>query len=266
MSNPLVRMKVGFGRWARIAWYAGLRVRCPCCGWRGRRFPRGELAGAKCPGCHTNERLRNAWVYLRDYTPLLTAPLRLLHVAPEPVIQRRLRGCPNLHYLSADLESPRAEKHFDLTAIPYPDASFDVIICMHVLEHIPDDRAAMREMRRVLTPEGWALLQVPIGRGRETTFEDWSVVTPEDRTRVFGQCDHVRIYGHDYVDRLREARFAVEIDPAIRNLPVHVHRRHGLKPEDMYICRPDGALERDGARETGAAGSDARRNVALRRD
>jgi SAM-dependent methyltransferase len=162
----------------------------------------------------------------------------VLHIAPEPIIQRRLRARANVRYLSADLESPRADKHFDLTSIPYPDASFDVIICMHVLEHIPDDRAAMREMRRVLAPDGWALLQVPFGKDRETTFEDWSVVTPEDRIRVFGQSDHVRIYGRDYVERLRDAGFVVQVDSAIRNLPTHLHQRYGLKPEDMYVCRP----------------------------
>ena len=97
----------------------------------------------------------------------------------------------------------------DITDIPYPDSSFDVIYCSHVLEHVPEDRKAMRQMHRLLRPGGWALIIVPI-RG-ECTFEDTTVTSPEERKRLFGQCDHVRRYGPDVADRLREAGFRVTV-------------------------------------------------------
>jgi SAM-dependent methyltransferase len=97
----------------------------------------------------------------------------------------------------------------DITNIDYPDQSFDVIYCSHVLEHVQDDRKAMREFYRVLKTTGWAILLVPITA--EKTLEDPSLVGPEERLRVFGQADHVRRYGPDYVDRLREAGFSVQV-------------------------------------------------------
>lgn len=98
---------------------------------------------------------------------------------------------------------------FDLTAAPLPYDSFDVIVCNHVLEHIPDDRAALREIRRMLAPLGWALLMTPIMV--ESTMEDLTLPDPRERLRRFGQEDHVRRYGWNYVDRIREARFAAEV-------------------------------------------------------
>ncbi len=112
-------------------------------------------------------------------------------------------------YITADLYNPRAMVNMDITSIQFPDESFDVIYCCHVLEHVMDDRQAMKEFQRVLKRGGWAILLVPITA--ERTLEDPSVVSPEDRLRVFGQADHVRIYGPDYADRLREAGFEVEV-------------------------------------------------------
>jgi ubiquinone/menaquinone biosynthesis C-methylase UbiE len=134
----------------------------------------------------------------------------MLHVAPEKGLAKRFQEAPNLDYLSADLDPERAMVAMDLTDIQYPDDTFDVIYCSHVVEHIPDDRRALRELYRVLKPGGWAMIHAPILR--ETTFEDASVTSPEERTRVFGQWDHVRSYGEDYVDRLREAGFEVSVE------------------------------------------------------
>ncbi len=151
-----------------------------------------------------------AWLFLKRFTNLFAGtPKRFLHFAPESRLERRLREIPNLDYLSADLNEHRAMVAVDIRDIPYPACSFDAIYCSHVLEHVPEDRSAMREMHRVLRPGGWALVLVPI-RG-EHTFEDPTVTTPEERVRLFGQADHVRRYGRDIADRLREARFRVSV-------------------------------------------------------
>ena len=108
-------------------------------------------------------------------------------------------------YTTADLESPLAELHFDVLRIPLPDASYDVLICNHLLEHVADDRRALGEFYRILRPGGWGILLSPVDRSRAATFEDDSITDPAERTRIFGQYDHRRIYGRDYGGRLREA-------------------------------------------------------------
>ena len=115
----------------------------------------------------------------------------------------------NIDYLTADLNPEGVMVKMDITDIDYPDSTFDTIICNHVLEHIIDDHKAMSELHRVLKPGGWAILQVPISFSLDKTFEDASVTAPEEREQVFGQCDHVRIYAPDYIDRLEQAGFQV---------------------------------------------------------
>lgn len=193
--------------------YWGNAVECVVCGGHFRKFlPRyvSDLP-VRCPACRSGPRHRLLHFYLRDRTDLFTAPHRLLHMAPEMLYQRVFRRLPNIVYTSADLSSPLAMKHFDLTNVPLPDGSFTSILCNHVLEHIPDDRAAMRELNRLLAPGGWAVLMVPLST-REPTREDLSVTHPRERERLFGQRDHVRVYGTDYADRLRNAGFEVTLD------------------------------------------------------
>ena len=233
--------------------YAGRRFHCPCCGGRFRTFfafrPRegrtfvGVRPHARCPGCGSLERHRLLWLFFQNETNLFRAPLRVLCVAPEPALQKRLRALPQLDYLSIDLESPSAMERADITALPYADGCFDVILCNHVLEHVPDDSRAMRELCRVLRSGGWALLQAPVDKGREVTFEDPSVQAPAERARLFGQTDHVRIYGRDYPDRLRAAGFQVsEIDYGAKLGPESVEYHSVHYVDDVYYCvRRDGA-------------------------
>jgi SAM-dependent methyltransferase len=136
-------------------------------------------------------------------------PKKMLHVSPEPCFRSALQQRLGDGYLTADLVNPEAMVKMDITNIIYPDEYFDVIYCSHVLEHVQDDRKAMREFYRTLKDTGWAILLVPITADR--TVEDPSIVDPEERSRVFGQEDHVRRYGPDYVHRLREAGFTVEV-------------------------------------------------------
>jgi len=113
------------------------------------------------------------------------------------------------NYLTADLFNPRAMVKMDICDIQYPDSSFDVIYCSHVLEHVLDDKRAMREFYRVLKTNRWAIINVPITSKK--TFEDSTIVDPKERLKAFGQEDHVRRYGPDYVERLRDSGFTVEI-------------------------------------------------------
>ena len=221
--------------------HRGRAVECPLCRRTFRRFlPAGSPVRprARCPGCGTLERHRLLWRWLAERTRLLSSPLRLLHIAPEPAFERVLRGLPQLRYLTADFASPSVDVRLDLTRLPFADESIDAILCSHVLEHIPDDRAAMREMRRVLAPGGWAVLLVPMDPARETTYEDPSIVDPLERERAFGQADHVRWYGRDYPDRLREAGFAVEEERFASTMPQRERDRFGIVPEPLFVCRP----------------------------
>ncbi len=133
----------------------------------------------------------------------------MLHVAPELFLESKFRQIHGVDYLTADLYNPKAMVKMDITDIQYPDQSFDIIYCSHVLEHVLDDVKAMTEFHRVLKHGGWAILLVPIFG--EKTYENTSIVAPKDRLKAFGQSDHVRKYGQDYVDRLREAGFTVEV-------------------------------------------------------
>jgi SAM-dependent methyltransferase len=219
----------------------GNRVACPVCDGRFRHFIPGGVvrrANARCPACGSLERHRLLWLYLGRRTDLFTVNRRVLHVAPEPPLARRLSSLANLDYVSIDLESPRAMMKMDATRLAFPDRWFDLILCFHVLEHIPDDRAAMREFLRVLNPGGRAILQSPFDPARAETYEDSSVTSPEARERAFGQRDHVRIYGRDYVARLRGAGFAVEECSLARELPEEETARFGvLADETLTVCR-----------------------------
>jgi SAM-dependent methyltransferase len=188
--------------------YRGARYTDPICGRSFRAFAPGprRRPQAYCPACGSAERHRVLWLYLEREVGL-AAPRRVLHVAPELGIAERLRQQPGVSYVSVDLHPGRAMVRADLTALPFGDESFDLVLCNHVLEHIPDDRAAMRELRRVLAPGGLLVCQHPVDADRATTFEDASITDPEDRERAFFQHDHVRIYGRDFAERLAGAPF-----------------------------------------------------------
>ena len=208
----LSRLCVGaFRSRRRRAGLDGDRRFCPVCEHSSPRFlefgvvPRGD---AKCPHCGALERHRLFWLFVSSKTNLFDGrPKKMLHVAPEPAFESRFRRLLGENYLTADLSNPRAMVQMDITDIQYPSETFDVIYCSHVLEHVQDDEKAMRELNRVLKNDGWAILDVPITAPR--TLEDPTITAPEERLKVFGQKDHVRRYGPDYVERLRETGFVV---------------------------------------------------------
>lgn len=212
---------------------------CPVCQQDAKSFLPGGVKrrpGARCPTCGALERHRLIWLYLGARTDLFDGRRkRLLHVAPEPHFASRLWNRDDIEYLSVDLHPVQAMERMDLTRIQEPDESFDVVLCNDVLEHIPDDAAAMRELVRILKPGGWAILQVPI-KGDET-FEDPTVTDPRERARLFGQSDHVRFYGRDFRDRLEAAGFEVTVDSFATELPRSMRKLCGLSNQDIYFCR-----------------------------
>lgn len=219
--------------------FAGRRRECPVCGAHVRAFHSTTAAGrgrASCPVCGSRERHRFTWRVLAECTDLLAAkPTRVLHFAAERSIARRLRALPHVTHHTADLVAD-ADVRVDITAIPVRDAILDVVLCSHVLEHVQDDRGALREIRRVLRPGGWALIQVPTAPWLDT-FEDDTVTTTEERLRVFGQGHHVRVYGRDTADRFRAAGFDVAVLSADTVFDADALRRFGVGPnETAYRC------------------------------
>jgi len=225
----------------RGLWYRGGAYHCPCCDAHVRQFLSGGVTSrpnAQCPRCGSLERHRLLWLYLKQKTDFFHQPLRVLDVAPSFFMQQKLRHCVHLDYLSTSLDDPWAMTHMDLTAIPLPDNYFDCILCYHVLEHITDDRKAMKELWRVLKSGGWAILQSPVDMNRDTTLEDPRVITPEGRRNLFGQEDHVRIYGRDYSERLKEAGFSVTSDAFVQQFSEAARETFGLmKGELLFICK-----------------------------
>ncbi|MAO10736.1 MAG: SAM-dependent methyltransferase [Flavobacteriaceae bacterium] len=162
------------------------------------------------PGTLSLERHRLCWLYLKKETSFFTSKLKVLHFAPEQAFYKRFRKMENLEYITTDLNSPIADVKADICDLPFKDSEFDFIICNHVLEHIPDDTKAMKELYRILAPGGTAILQIPLENDRKITFEDDSITDPKERARIFGQYDHVRIYGMDYFDKLASVGFSVQ--------------------------------------------------------
>lgn len=223
--------------------YLGRGKECPLCGARRRKFlPYGYVEArenALCPNCLALERHRLMWLWLERESEIKTLPT-ILHIAPEVAIMRKLRKMykhsPE-RYVTADLESPLADMHFDVQDIPLSEESFEVIFANHLLEHVEDDRLAMRELYRIMRRGGWGIMLSPVELDRATTFEDDSITDPKERSRIFGQYDHRRIYGRDYADRLREAGFEVEEVDYVKSFSEEEQERFALRQEILYIVR-----------------------------
>ncbi len=246
VTNHASQRSLAAARYARrhvAAWpYAGNRLACPLCGGRFSTFlpfgPRNR-PDAQCPRCHSVERHRLLWLYLQSRTDFFERPMKVLHFGALYCMQRVIERLVNVDYVTADLVDEAAMLRMDISDIRFDDATFDCVLSMHVLEHVPDDRKAMREILRVLKPGGWAVLQVPIIR--DATFEDPAITTPADRLKHYGQSDHVRAYGPDFADRLAEAGFDVTVDPFLGELDERIVERYKLdmgtdRQEKIHYC------------------------------
>ena len=195
-------------------------------------------ANVLSPSTLSLERHRLLWLYLTRETDFFSKPLKVLHVAPEQAFYKRFKNQKNLTYITTDLYSPLADVKADLCALPFEDDSFDVIFCNHVLEHIPDDAQAMCELCRVMKKGGWGIFQVPQDINRAHTFEDDTITDPAERTRIFGQYDHVRVYGLDYFDRLRQVGFEVEEIVYSTHFTAEEIERYRIVPQEILpLCK-----------------------------
>jgi len=245
----VVRKYLDYKSRKKMKGYEGEGVECPACGSHFRIFaPTGNplRENAQCPRCGFAERGRLMSLYLTESTDLFkhNSKIKLLHFGPEKFFYDKFSKLQNIEYIPCDLfpekyifGGKKKITKVDITKIPFADDSFDVILCSHVLEHIPDDALAMSELYRVMKPGGWGVFQVPIDYSREKTYEDFSITTPEERLKAFGQGDHVRWYGRDYKNRLEKAGFKVTADDFVRKFSDEELFRFGLdKTELIYRC------------------------------
>lgn len=224
-----------------FAWKnTGNTVHCPICKSSFSTFlPYGRKAreNALCPNCLSLERHRLMWLFLKEKTNFFEDNLRVLHVAPEQCFLNLFEAMPTLDYLTADIESPLAKVKMDIHDIPFQDSSFDVVFCNHVLEHVTDDLRACSEINRVLKQGGWGIIQSPVYPIPET-IEDKTITDPAERERLFGQRDHVRKYGKDYAQRLRQSGLAIEENNFVQNLLDEQVTRYSLPPEEtLFVCK-----------------------------
>ena len=252
-------------RFVKLRRYLGMDYQCPICGvslrafkpigksyWRDTKkfgtihpassFETFNVAATFCPRCDASDRERLTAIYL-ERVFLAFDPgrkYRLLEFAPNEALPKKLKGYPFIAYRSADLSRKTVDERVDLTAMHrYADQSVDIILCSHVLEHIIDDRKAMREIRRVLKPSGFAVVLVPLVVGLEETHEDPSIDTEALRWKYFGMGDHVRQYGkRDFIERLESAGLNVE-QRGIEYFGAEVFRRAGIADNSvLYVVRP----------------------------
>ena len=242
------------------AFYGGEGCSCTYCGKSYRKFLHqgvraevfkkyrisgaGRMKNVRCPNCGSNQRMRLLHLFFELRTDIYDRDVRILHVVPKKDLARVFLAHDNIDYTCGALFPERLAEFdavkVDITDIPFPDADFDVVICNHVLEHVPDDKTAMGELFRVVKPGGFAVLQVPLALNLETTLEDPAVIEEKDRKRVYGQKDHVRLYGLDYFHKLENAGFRVERDNPFANSWVPDLDTHCLDPnEDVFIGRKD---------------------------
>ena len=189
------------------------------------------------PSTLSLERHRLLWLYLKNETDFFSAPKKVLHFAPEQAFYKLFRNQKNLDYTTTDLYSPLADVKADICNLPFENDSYDLILCNHVLEHIPDDTKAMQELFRVLKPGGMGIFQIPQDLSRAETFEDNSITDPKKRAEIFGQYDHVRVYGRDYFDKLRSIGFTVIEEDYTKKLSPELVEKYCLAPGEIIpVC------------------------------
>ena len=221
----------------------GNNVTCPIINKSYRKFlPYGRInprANALCPDSLSLERHRLLWLYLNQKTDFFKSQIKFLHIAPEQCFLKPFEQQHGENYITADIESPLAKVKMDVHDIPFDQNTFDAAMCNHVMEHVDDDIKAMSEIHRVLKPGGWAILQVPFFEPvPDVTFEDPSITDPAEREKIYGQDDHVRLYGKDYPDRIRKAGFEVIEDKFIYELGEEAVEKYALpKDELIYLCK-----------------------------
>lgn len=205
----------------------------------------GYKKNVQCPNCFSVDRSRLLYLFFQLRTDVYKKKTSILHISPNKEIARVLKG-DTITQVVGSIEPEMYQefnaRYLDVQKLDIPDASQDVVICCHVIEHVDNDDEAMREIYRVLKPGGFAVLQVPLALNLDKTIEDKTLATDKERKLKFGQVDHVRLYGLDYLDKLRAAGFRVDLDNPYKNqwLPGNELLRHRLDPaEDVIVARKD---------------------------
>lgn len=227
-----------------ISWYLkGDKFTDPIDGRSFQKFlPYGygkQRENALSPSTLSLERHRLMWLFLKDNTTFFTATkkLKVLHIAPEQCFLDIFRKQQNLNYITSDLESPIADVKADICDLPFKENEFDIVFCNHVLEHISNDTKAMQELYRVLKPGGFGIFQIPQDLSKAITFEDDTITDRKERAKLFGQYDHVRVYGRDYFDKLRSIGFKVdEVDYTKKITLEKIEKYCLMKNEILPVC------------------------------
>ena len=227
-----------------ISWYLrGDKFTDPIDGRSFRKFlPYGygkQRENALSPSTLSLERHRLMWLFLKDNTNFFTATkkLKVLHIAPEQCFLDIFRKQQNLNYITSDLESPIADVKADICDLPFKENEFDVVFCNHVLEHISNDTKAIQELYRVLKPGGFGIFQIPQDLSKAITFEDSTITDSKERAKLFGQYDHLRVYGRDYFNKLRSIGFKVdEVDYTKKITLDKIEKYCLMKNEILPVC------------------------------
>lgn len=195
----------------------------------------GYRINCRCPYCDSLDRERLLFEFLKKETTVFQQKNLLLHIAPEPNIRKVFEEADHVIYVRADISRKRVDVQMDITRLSFANNTFDALLCSHVLEHIPNDKVAISELFRVLKPGGWAVLQVPISWELEKTIEDPECAKKNKRKRYFGDPDHLRIYGPDYITRLQEAGFKVKKSNTTDLIPHEFIRQYALNPRESIF-------------------------------
>lgn len=229
----LYRLPISTRKWL----YDGNRHYCPICFSHLRKFlVLHRNYNLICPVCRSLQRHRLSWLLINQVGLLDKLPKKMLHIAPEQSLSSRFLDVSGLEYISIDLSDSSAMSKMDITALEFLENTFDIIYCSHVLEHVPDDHRAIEEIWRVLKVNGFALIMVPITA--DHTYEDLSVTDPLERERLFGQHDHLRRYGPDFIQRLENAGFKSTMYEAKNIVNADEIAQQGLPEfEYIYLCK-----------------------------
>ncbi len=221
--------------------YKGDKVFCTICKQKFRKFfPYGRKVrqNALCPNCLSLERHRLLYLFLERKTNIFKKDIKLLHIAPEQCLIKIFSNSKNINYISGDLFSPLAKIKMDIHNMPFEDNSFDAILCNHVLEHVQDDKKAIKEINRVMKKDGFSILQVPFYYPiPEKTIEDKSIISKKEREKIYGQSDHLRKYGKDYDKRILSQGLKVKKLNFIDSFSKKEKKYYGLQEKEViYYC------------------------------